>query len=254
MDDLTVEAVLEFILSHGGRVLNSKLVSQFKDYLNHPVNKVSNREKFKGFVNELAVLKTENGEKVLVLKKKYSQGLDRFSDFHGITTKPGADSPDGGTMSKARADENVTVALRRGDRVPASPKMSEDSSSMDQQHFHDNSQKSVSSSTFGVASMDEDANTSIDSVKDKIKLLNKNISESDLNRLKSGGGNKKTHKHAGGDDENSHDYYMNVSKTWLMVCATSNYHDMNRLLSKNPGLAKLKICYINTYNYVDFTY
>ncbi|BFZ19733.1 hypothetical protein BsWGS_22772 [Bradybaena similaris] len=231
MEGLSLEAVLQFLLSHGGRVPNSKLVHHFKDFLNHPHNKVANREKFKGFVNELAVLKAEDGDKILVLKKKYCQGLDRTGSAASLTTaavntepmsaasaprsesEADFDSTDGGMVSKARIDENLTVTLRHSDRVTVSTKMSDDSGSMASSTSLTSagSQTSLASSPSAVVSKDEDANTSIDSVKDKIRKLNKTASDSDLNRVKPGGGNKKSHKHAVGDDENSHDYNINVS-------------------------------------------
>ncbi|KAK7505250.1 hypothetical protein BaRGS_00003412 [Batillaria attramentaria] len=69
--EFNAEAVRQCILDRGGRIRNHELVTFFKGFLNDPVHKVVNREKFKDFVNELATIKLEEGEKVLVLKKKY---------------------------------------------------------------------------------------------------------------------------------------------------------------------------------------
>ncbi|KAK7114349.1 hypothetical protein V1264_000424 [Littorina saxatilis] len=69
--EFNVEAVKACILERGGRIRNHELVTYFKNFLNHPNDKGINREKFKDFVNELATIKVEEGEKILVLKKKH---------------------------------------------------------------------------------------------------------------------------------------------------------------------------------------
>ncbi|KAL8570104.1 hypothetical protein ACOMHN_033783 [Nucella lapillus] len=69
--DFTVESVKQCILDKGGRIRNHELVTYFKGFLNDPVHKATNRELFKDFVNELATIKVEEGEKVLVLKRKH---------------------------------------------------------------------------------------------------------------------------------------------------------------------------------------
>ncbi|XP_076449670.1 ankyrin repeat domain-containing protein SOWAHC-like [Babylonia areolata] len=69
--DFSIDSVKQYMLEKGGRIRNHELVTHFKGYLNHPVHKAENREKFKDFVNELATIKVEEGEKVLVLKRKH---------------------------------------------------------------------------------------------------------------------------------------------------------------------------------------
>ncbi|XP_067937114.1 uncharacterized protein [Watersipora subatra] len=74
MDDskpFTLEYVRLFMLEKGGICTNHDLVARFKPYLSHPVRKVENRNKLKDFVQLLATVETRNGEKVLVLKKRY---------------------------------------------------------------------------------------------------------------------------------------------------------------------------------------
>ncbi|CAG5133230.1 unnamed protein product [Candidula unifasciata] len=313
MGDFEIEDVLYFIISKGCRVKNHELVTHFRNFLNHPVNKVQNRDKFKNFVNELATVKIDEGDKVLVLKKKYrppSENCDTTStapplfpapqtgsrsagawvpkktvrsepdlstvQSSALSAMPPAevedrlaqndslraqseppsgvtgnsdtdlDNPDGLTMSKVRSDESLEVVLRHTDRLPAPV----DSDRLPTP-AETESQKSLASSTSGLASMDEDANASVFSVKDKIKKLNKNISESDVNQPKSvssssNGGNKKMNKYtAADDDDTSHSSGSFVSlddeqKDWMVVCSHSDYHEMNRLLSKNPSLAKIK--------------
>ncbi|XP_078485329.1 uncharacterized protein LOC100183514 [Ciona intestinalis] len=71
MTEISVESVCEFITSHGGKVKNITLVSNFKKLLNDPATRDAARQQFKECVNTVAVVKTENGEKYVQLKKKY---------------------------------------------------------------------------------------------------------------------------------------------------------------------------------------
>ncbi|XP_070536607.1 ankyrin repeat domain-containing protein SOWAHB-like isoform X6 [Ptychodera flava] len=66
-------AIRDFLVKHGGKVKNEDLVKKFKPFLSDPDNKARNREKFKVYVNGVAQIKTEDGEKWLVLKKKYRE-------------------------------------------------------------------------------------------------------------------------------------------------------------------------------------
>ncbi|XP_037077038.1 uncharacterized protein LOC119098217 [Pollicipes pollicipes] len=73
--EFTAESVRDYILSRGGKVTNHELVKHFKLFLTDPVLKDHARAQFKEFVNTLASIKLEDGEKYLVLKKKYRSGL-----------------------------------------------------------------------------------------------------------------------------------------------------------------------------------
>ncbi len=55
---------------------NHDLVKYFKAWLTHPTEKESARQKFKEYVNTLATIKQENGEKYLMLKKRYYPNFD----------------------------------------------------------------------------------------------------------------------------------------------------------------------------------
>ncbi|XP_059164880.1 ankyrin repeat domain-containing protein SOWAHA-like [Physella acuta] len=323
MGDFEIDAVLQFMLSKGGRVRNHELVTHFKNVLNHPVNKALNREKFKDYVNELASIKLDAGEKVLVLKRKYRPGsmygdstnssssssaslsLSNSSSYLSKSSgsKPSfsnttaasepnlippetsmerppeqnvsaraqseppsaspSDSTDGPMMSKIK-DEHMPVNLSKTDRVTEQKKIFEDSVSVSGSNVSlasTESQRSATSSTSGVTSTDDDPNASVISVRDKIKNLNKISSEVDLqqpvgnrknNKYTKGYKHKYTkrykHKYPKGVDDDDMSHASGVSyvtltpeqRDWMVVSAASDYHDMNRLLSKNPSLAKLK--------------
>ncbi|XP_058396307.1 ankyrin repeat domain-containing protein SOWAHA [Diceros bicornis minor] len=65
-------AVLGFLQEHGGKVRNSELVSRFKPLLDagDPRGRAARRDRFKQFVNDVAVVKEFDGVKFVVLRKK----------------------------------------------------------------------------------------------------------------------------------------------------------------------------------------
>lgn len=70
--ECTQESVLDFLLENGGRVKNKDLIAHFKVFLSSENTKRAVlKERFKRFVDNIAYVKQENGEKVVCLKKKY---------------------------------------------------------------------------------------------------------------------------------------------------------------------------------------
>ncbi|XP_038647624.1 uncharacterized protein LOC119963104 [Scyliorhinus canicula] len=65
------EAVLDFLLLHRGKVRNVDLTAHFSRFLKDPQGRLQSREHFKKFVNSLAVVKVEGGDKYIVLKQRY---------------------------------------------------------------------------------------------------------------------------------------------------------------------------------------
>ncbi|XP_028271344.1 uncharacterized protein sowahab [Parambassis ranga] len=70
---LTQEAVLSFLLEHGGKVKNSELLNNFRSHINcsDPVEKQHNRDLFKKLVNSVAVVKQIDEVKFVVVRKRY---------------------------------------------------------------------------------------------------------------------------------------------------------------------------------------
>ncbi|XP_065916103.1 ankyrin repeat domain-containing protein SOWAHA-like [Dysidea avara] len=100
---VTVETVRDYIASRGGVVKNVELVRHFRLFLQQedPERKALARSLFKDYVNDIAAIKLENGEKYLILKPHLQQEM-------GVTsgTKPPplppvepSDSSDGGILS-----------------------------------------------------------------------------------------------------------------------------------------------------------
>lgn len=69
--EFTLDSVRQYMLMQDGRVTNHELVKHFRAFLTHPTQKEVARQKFKEYVNTLATIKQENGEKYLMLKKKF---------------------------------------------------------------------------------------------------------------------------------------------------------------------------------------
>ncbi|KAJ0050283.1 hypothetical protein NL108_014894 [Boleophthalmus pectinirostris] len=76
---LTQESILSFLLEHGGKVKNSDFLSHFRSRINSndPAEKQHNRDLFKKLVNSVAVVKTMDETKFVVVKKRY---LDFIKD------------------------------------------------------------------------------------------------------------------------------------------------------------------------------
>ncbi|XP_026092951.1 ankyrin repeat domain-containing protein SOWAHC-like isoform X1 [Carassius auratus] len=73
MGEISEASLLDYICSSGGKVKNSDLSKAYKHFINHSdlQLRAKYREEFKLVIDRIAVGKSENGEKYLVLKKKY---------------------------------------------------------------------------------------------------------------------------------------------------------------------------------------
>ncbi|XP_067203836.1 ankyrin repeat domain-containing protein SOWAHC isoform X1 [Linepithema humile] len=77
--ELSLEEIRNYLLENGGTARNHDLVKHFRRFLTDPETRVEARNRFKEYVNTLATIKNEEGEKFLVLKKKYRQPFLDFS-------------------------------------------------------------------------------------------------------------------------------------------------------------------------------
>ncbi|XP_053174446.1 ankyrin repeat domain-containing protein SOWAHA [Scomber japonicus] len=89
MSDVSEESLLDYFYSTGGnsgRVKNADILKTFKPFIGHSdvQLRAKYREEFKLIIDRIAVVKSENGEKYLFLKKKYRQLLqDRDTKNQG---------------------------------------------------------------------------------------------------------------------------------------------------------------------------
>ncbi|KAM9311590.1 ankyrin repeat domain-containing protein SOWAHA [Gastrophryne carolinensis] len=75
--EVTQELVLNYMLEQRGKVSNSDLLKKFKPLLESPdpQERAYNRDLFKRYVNKIAVVRDEDGVKVVVLKKRHTHLL-----------------------------------------------------------------------------------------------------------------------------------------------------------------------------------
>ncbi|XP_059057691.1 uncharacterized protein LOC131851240 [Achroia grisella] len=69
--ELSFDEILKYMLEHNGRVTNRELVKHFKVFLMNPDMRDEARTTFKKHVNSLTLIKNQNNEKWLILRKKY---------------------------------------------------------------------------------------------------------------------------------------------------------------------------------------
>ncbi|XP_039763951.1 ankyrin repeat domain-containing protein SOWAHB isoform X2 [Pararge aegeria] len=78
--ELSFDEILKFMLAHNGKVTNHELVKHFKVFLMNPDMRDEARSTFKKHVNSLAIIKNQNNEKWLILKKKYIVPSEKDND------------------------------------------------------------------------------------------------------------------------------------------------------------------------------
>ncbi|XP_017557647.1 ankyrin repeat domain-containing protein SOWAHC-like [Pygocentrus nattereri] len=110
--ECTQETVLRFLSERGGRVKNADLIEHFRSAIpTEPGKKAAAREAFKGYVDSVAVVKVDNGEKYVCLKKK-------FRGWRGEGTRDGREQ-DGGAVKRATG----TVPSERSEDEDAKQKI-----------------------------------------------------------------------------------------------------------------------------------
>ncbi|KAM3872125.1 ankyrin repeat domain-containing protein SOWAHC [Diretmus argenteus] len=110
MSDVSEESLLDYFYSTGGysgKVKNADILKTYKPFIGHSDLRLraKYREEFKVIIDRIAVVKSENGEKYLVLKKKYRQLLcERYPEHHGThRDRQGHSSPAGVQMEATDA-------------------------------------------------------------------------------------------------------------------------------------------------------
>nr|XP_023690902.1 ankyrin repeat domain-containing protein SOWAHB-like isoform X2 [Paramormyrops kingsleyae] len=117
MEGVTEESLLDFIFTAGGKVKNSDLLKRYKEFINHNDKdfRAKYREEFKTIIDKIAVVKSESGEKILVLKKKYKQMMEReaerTSSGQGQRGSPGRPSSPGGDEASRAIDHGQNLGV-----------------------------------------------------------------------------------------------------------------------------------------------
>ncbi|XP_074101011.1 ankyrin repeat domain family member sosondowah isoform X2 [Cotesia typhae] len=93
--NLSLDEIRKYLIESGGSARNRDLVKHFKYFLTDPETRVEARNKFKEYVNALATIKNQEGEKYLVLKKKYIHSLDDLvTSYPYVSSSTLLESPD----------------------------------------------------------------------------------------------------------------------------------------------------------------
>lgn len=117
--ECTQESVLDFLLENGGRVKNKDLVAHFKVFLSSETTKRAVlKERFKRFVDNIAYVKQENGEKVVCLKKKYR--YPEMRSGRAQDEKPDDDEDINRGINALHLEKNVNVHEEISDLNPKS--------------------------------------------------------------------------------------------------------------------------------------
>ncbi|TRZ02331.1 hypothetical protein DNTS_018991, partial [Danionella cerebrum] len=119
------ESVLSFLLENGGRVKNKLLVAHFKPFLSSESNRREKRERFKSFVDNVAYVRQEDGEKVVCLKKKY-----RLQE-----TRCGISLQDGAGDAELTAEDEEPELEKGGDEQDGQTDVIQDAEEKDDLHY-----------------------------------------------------------------------------------------------------------------------
>lgn len=92
---LTQDAVLSFLMERGGKVRNAELVSAFTAHINcsEPAQRRGNRDVFKSFINNVAVVKRAGDVKYVVVKKKYQEMMNEAKSSRASSSSSSSSSP-----------------------------------------------------------------------------------------------------------------------------------------------------------------
>ncbi|XP_020774285.2 ankyrin repeat domain-containing protein SOWAHB isoform X2 [Boleophthalmus pectinirostris] len=135
MKDVSEESLLDYFYTTGGnsgRVKNADILKTFKPFIGHSdlQLRAKYREEFKLIIDRIAVVKSENGEKYLVLKKKYRQQLqERDSRAQGGEESPAQNSD----SAPASTSDSTPVHTVQWDSTQTLPTKTEQSSTHEEQ-------------------------------------------------------------------------------------------------------------------------
>ncbi|XP_076665296.1 ankyrin repeat domain family member sosondowah isoform X3 [Andrena cerasifolii] len=234
--ELSLEEIRKYLLENGGTARNHDVVKHFKKFLTDPETRVESRNRFKEYVNTLATIKNEEGEKYLVLKKKYRQTTLELSPTEQVGS-PIA-SPDLATsVSPLRAPP----PYRPPPPAPLSPTAGNATREETCLNFA-REDTAVDARKNGIERVETGFSTPSPPVpprrksQDKIKIENKeNV---DRNR----GGSEAVIKGADEDDSASVASQLDgKSREWLVRAAQGDYQALAKLAAEEPRLARLKV-------------
>ncbi|XP_070525728.1 ankyrin repeat domain-containing protein SOWAHA-like isoform X1 [Cardiocondyla obscurior] len=277
--ELSLEEIRNYLLENGGTARNHDLVKHFKRFLTDPETRVEARNRFKEYVNTLATIKNEEGEKYLVLKKKYRQPFLDLSPPKQVGS-PLAITPDSASpvsplrepppyrppppaplspsssSSHASLEENATVARDKNDNMesvatvsspPVPPRRkSQDKLKVENKENVDRNRNSSETSIKEDETVTTTNPTSAEqlSVRERMQRFNRMASETDLHSRPNEATTptrKRTDKGADEDDSASVASQLDgKSREWLVRAAQGDYQALAKLAAEEPRLTRLK--------------
>ncbi|XP_074499389.1 uncharacterized protein LOC141772372 [Sebastes fasciatus] len=234
MSDVSEESLLDYFYYGGGssgKVRNADILRTFKPFIGHSdlQLRAKYREEFKLIIDRIAVVKSENGEKYLVLKKKYRQMLhDRDTKHHGT------DGDGQRRSSPARAP--ATVQWDTTDASTSSP------------HQKEQQDEPMSCGEPDGAAEDQQTGTAIT----QHALLQLPVIQTQEPSAQSNGDDE-LDKDSGSKSESEQDEESTgsmgsaavaldpIEKEWIYSAAGARVPDLSQLLRQDPSLANKKV-------------
>ncbi|XP_046677792.1 ankyrin repeat domain-containing protein SOWAHC isoform X3 [Homalodisca vitripennis] len=271
--ELSLEAVRDFMLLKGGKVTNHDLVKHFKNSLTNPDTRVQARNEFKEIVNTVAtIIRSDEGEKYLVLKKKYrTPSLQSSDSFASALTSPDINPSPSMTSLHSMADkrsishstsqdslDSATSPTRQPPpyRPPPPPVVStppstpvSDAPPVPPRKKSTGSNKENSPEVTGrpttigaEADVEESDPENKISVKECMQKFQRMASESALQKAHLPAVKKRFEKGGPDKDDDTHSVTSLDPKAreWMVKAAQSDYQALFKLASENPKLAKFK--------------
>ncbi|TKS76646.1 Ankyrin repeat domain-containing protein SOWAHB [Collichthys lucidus] len=233
MSDVSEETLLDYFSSTGGgsgRVKNADMLKTFKPFIGHAdlQLRAKYREEFKLIIDRIAVVKSENGEKYLVLKKKYRQMLHERDAKH-----PGTDGDGQRHPSPAR-----TPATVQWDTTDASTSSS--SSPRHQKEQQDEREPDGAAEVSAVVH----AVSTVTALQHPVVLVQEPSAQSnkedDLDKDSGSKSESEQDEESTGSMGSAAVALDPLEKEWIYSAAGARVPDLSQLLRQDPSLANKK--------------
>ncbi|KAF5900732.1 ankyrin repeat domain-containing protein SOWAHA-like, partial [Clarias magur] len=120
---LTQDAVLSFLLERGGKVKNAELVGAFTAHIScgAPEERRRNRDLFKSFINNVAVVKRLDDAKYVVVKRKYQEMISKGKSSIAAAASSSSSSLSGTTQQSSFPSITRADVLNNNSWICTSP-------------------------------------------------------------------------------------------------------------------------------------
>uniref|UniRef100_A0A4W6FUK5 SOWAHA-C winged helix-turn-helix domain-containing protein n=1 Tax=Lates calcarifer TaxID=8187 RepID=A0A4W6FUK5_LATCA len=233
MSDVSEESLLDYFYSTGGnsgRVKNADILKTFKPFIGHSdlQLRAKYREEFKLIIDRIAVVKSENGEKYLLLKKKYRQLLNERD-----TKQQGTDVDGQKHSSPAR-----TTAIVQWDTTDAATTSPHQRESQDEQMSCGEPENTAEDQQTGTVTMQH---TSLQPPVIQIQVPSvQSIGEDELDKDLGSKSESEQDEECTGSMGSAAVALDPIEKEWIYSAAGARVPDLSQLLSQDPSLANKK--------------